>query len=432
MLSPSDFNNAVPQFTNGDYASNPINPQYIAEPDAVDYNKGAEPLQTLPAQWWNWFINRFTNRFNKVNVYVKNIFNELAQVLSIFNITPDGTEQTPTTSQLKTVFETCYPQYVKTVTTGTAVGCIPTVGTALGTTNNNILVTDSTGKLKPSGITVGTAAGCDATLFARKTEVDALYGNVTGCALAVNGAVGTATTFARSDHVHPIPNSIIDYNDASNQIRIGWRGSSLACCEIRAFTAYGAVDGKVVLKDVEECEFKKYLGTVCAAGLVYRCGYTNSQNFNFDVALVNGITCANSTLYTAAKCRLWFGHASGELSIVDGGCAVTGIVRACCFTGQAEKAHQVYYCSAGVYLCIYSCPTISNPLGYLCNPTDYNALLTPMDSTLRDILAINDGPTCTYIQRYIGTIIPSHGCIGYMTGGCISNTKINLQTLFVY
>ena len=208
MLSPSDFNNAVPQFTNGDYASNPINPQYIAEPGAEDYNRGTEPLQTLPAQWWNWFLNRFTNRFNKVNVYVKNIFNELAQVLSIFNITPDGTEATPTTSQLKTVFECYYPQYVKTaaslvgtettvnghplssnvtvtrsdlglgtsatVNTGTVAGCIPTVGTALGTTNNNILVTDSTGKLKPSGITVGTAAGCDATAFRSSTWTPAL------------------------------------------------------------------------------------------------------------------------------------------------------------------------------------------------------------------------------------------------------------------
>lgn len=185
MLSPSDFNNAVPQFTNGDYASNPINPQYIAEPDAENYNRGTEPLQTLPAQWWNWFLNRFTNRFNKVNVYVKNIFNELSQVLSIFNITPDGTEATPTTCQLKTIFECCYPEYVKTtaslvgtattvnghplssnvtvtrsdlglgtsatVNTGTAAGCIPTVGTALGTTDGQFLATDANGKLKPSG-----------------------------------------------------------------------------------------------------------------------------------------------------------------------------------------------------------------------------------------------------------------------------------------
>lgn len=199
MLSPSDFNNAVPQFTNGDYASNPINPQYIAEPDAVDYNRGAEPLQTLPAQWWNWFLNRFTNRFNKVNIYVKNIFNELTQLLSLVSETPSGTESTPTVGQMKDMFETKYPDYLKTTpalsntyvpqttrvnghelcenititcvacascngsgtafgtaatkNTGTAAGCIPIVGTALGTTNGQFIATDASGCLKPSGYT---------------------------------------------------------------------------------------------------------------------------------------------------------------------------------------------------------------------------------------------------------------------------------------
>lgn len=199
MFSPSDFNNAVPQFTNGDYASNPINPQYIAEPDAVDYNRGAEPLQTLPAQWWNWFLNKFTARFNKVNIYVKNIFNELTQLLSLVSVTPSGTEETPTVGQLKDMFETKYPDYLKTTpalsntyvpqttrvnghelcenititcvacascngsgtafgtastkNTGTAAGCIPIVGTTLGTTNGQFIATDASGCLKPSGYT---------------------------------------------------------------------------------------------------------------------------------------------------------------------------------------------------------------------------------------------------------------------------------------
>lgn len=165
MLSPADFNNAVPQFTNGTYASNPINPQYVNEPTSTEYNQGVEPLQTLPAQWWNWFINKFTGRFNKINTYVKNIFNELTELLSLGNITPDGTEATPTTCQLKDMFASCYPDYVKCCTTGTACGCIPVIGADLGNTNNNILVTDASGHLKPSGITVGTAAGCDASCF---------------------------------------------------------------------------------------------------------------------------------------------------------------------------------------------------------------------------------------------------------------------------
>lgn len=112
MLSPSDYNSAVPQFTNGNYAANPINPLYIEEPGSTDYNRGVEPLQTLPAQWWNWFANQFTLRFNKLNIYVKNIFNELAQLLSLMNITPDGTEGTPTIAQLKGAFQTEYPKYL--------------------------------------------------------------------------------------------------------------------------------------------------------------------------------------------------------------------------------------------------------------------------------------------------------------------------------
>ena len=114
MLKPSDFNNAVPQFSNGNYASNPINPQYVEEPSSTDYNRGTEPLQTLPAQWWNWFINKFTSRFNKVNIYVKNLFNELAQLLSLVNVTPDGTEGAVTDGQLKNAFEELYPDYINT------------------------------------------------------------------------------------------------------------------------------------------------------------------------------------------------------------------------------------------------------------------------------------------------------------------------------
>lgn len=253
MLSPSDYNNAVPQFTNGNYASNPLNPLYIEEPSSTDYNRGAEPLQTLPAQWWNWLMNQFTARFNKLNLYVKNIFNELSQLLSIGDITPDGTEASPTVTQIKDFFQTCYPDYMKTtsaiadtyvpkttmvnghalsenvtvtrsdlglgtsatVNTGTEAGCIPTVGTALGTTNGQFLATDSSGNLKPSGYTAscfrsstwvptcvacagagptgtafGTAAYCAATAFRASTW--------TPTCVACAGANGSGTAFGAS------------------------------------------------------------------------------------------------------------------------------------------------------------------------------------------------------------------------------------------
>lgn len=112
MLSPTDFNNAVPQFTNGVYASNPINPQYVEEPGAVDYNRGTEPLQTLPAQWWNWFGKGFTSRFNKLNIYVKNLFEELKSIMLLCDMSPSGTEANPTNTQLFTLFGSEYPKFL--------------------------------------------------------------------------------------------------------------------------------------------------------------------------------------------------------------------------------------------------------------------------------------------------------------------------------
>lgn len=275
MLKPSDFNNAVPQFQNGNYASNPVNPQYIAEPSSTEYNRGAEPLQTLPAQWWNWFMNKFTSRFNKVNIYVKNIFNELSELLGVVQLSPDGTEGSPTISQLKTMFCSCYPNFIRdssaiadtyvkqtttvnghalsgdvsvtrddlglgtvaTLNTGTASGCVPLVGSAMGTTNNNIVVTDVNGKLKPSGTVIGSAAGYDCSCFRPST----------------------------------------------------WTPSSVTC-----------------------------------ASTISRTGYTDA--YNFDILLTNGSSTANGTTpYVSNKCRLQF-------------CSTTGVLSAVCFNGLATRA----------------------------------------------------------------------------------------------
>ena len=112
MFSPSDYNDAVPQFSNGNYANEPLNPIYVEEPDDVNYKRGAEPLQTLPVQWWNWLWNKTTAKLNNLNIYVKNIFNELAGLLSLVKVTPDATEEKVTTEQLKDMFATKYPQYL--------------------------------------------------------------------------------------------------------------------------------------------------------------------------------------------------------------------------------------------------------------------------------------------------------------------------------
>ena len=65
---------------------------------------------------------------------------------------------------------------------------------------NKVMVRDYCGRAQVAA----PATACD---IARKQEIDNLYGNTVGTALGT-AAVGTATTFARSDHVHPISNCI--------------------------------------------------------------------------------------------------------------------------------------------------------------------------------------------------------------------------------
>ena len=90
--------------------------------------------------------------------------------------------------------------------------------------------------------------------IARKAEVTALYGNTVGTALETNGSVGTATTFARSDHVHPIPYCIHTSSDSS-----AWF----------VFTKYNTCSDQRYYMDVSDC---------CAGTSRYgiRVAYANS------------------------------------------------------------------------------------------------------------------------------------------------------------
>ena len=367
MLSPSDFNNAVPQFTNGNYASNPINPQYIAEPDAESYNRGTEPLQTLPAQWWNWFLNKFTARFNKVNIYVKNIFNELAQVLSIFNITPDGTEQTPTTSQLKTVFETCYPQYVK----------------------------------------------------------NDLYGNTVGTALGT-AAVGTCTTFARSDHVHPVTGLATICVDSANCPGIGVAGDYSTfvrtteygfvpyCIDTTNGYGYLGVNGwpfkEVHSKNFYGTLFGNVCGNASSATTVNRYSYP-ANDYEFDLALLDSYTCSNNaTTYVGSNCRATFNTLSGVLSASSFSGTVTGTIWA---------SQRIFSCASEVEAQLLE--VLSDNYGYV---TRLRMGLTPNKPGFRSAyLAIgcNDQGTAFdrfyFVQGQGGDVITS-ATIGSQSVAC--------------
>ena len=83
-------------------------------------------------------------------------------------------------------------------TAGSAAGNVPEVGTALGTTNNNIVVTDAAGKLKPSGTTIGSAAGKTAGSAVGNVPVVGTALGTTNNNILVIGADGKLKPFGKT------------------------------------------------------------------------------------------------------------------------------------------------------------------------------------------------------------------------------------------
>ena len=75
---------------------------------------------------------------------------------------------------------------------------MPVVGTALGTTNNNIVVTDTSGQLKPSGTTIGSAAGKTAGSAAGNVPVVGTALGTTNNNIVVTDASGQVKPFGKT------------------------------------------------------------------------------------------------------------------------------------------------------------------------------------------------------------------------------------------
>lgn len=154
-----------------------------AQPDVAKYAAGFQQADVLPAEWLNWAWNKNTVGITDLNKGLKSVEDEIIAVLTAASITP--AEATPgqlksaidiiiqsKTGVLSSLATTAKDNLVAALneiknglgtasakTVGTAAGNVPEVGTALGSTNNNIVVTDASGKLKPSGTVIGSAAG---------------------------------------------------------------------------------------------------------------------------------------------------------------------------------------------------------------------------------------------------------------------------------
>lgn len=74
---------------------------YIEPPTSTQFHSGVEPEMTLPAAWWNYFVNLFTNTNIKTKEDITAILAELNNALITMGITPDP----EASNQLATLFQ---------------------------------------------------------------------------------------------------------------------------------------------------------------------------------------------------------------------------------------------------------------------------------------------------------------------------------------
>ena len=176
------------------------------------------------------------------------------------------------------------------ITTGSAAGNVPLVGTALGTTNNNIVVTDTNGKLKPSGTTLGSAAGKTAGSAADNVPL-----------------IGTALGTTNNNIVVTDANGKLKPSGTTLKSAAGKTAGSAAGNVPLVGTALGTTDNNVAVTDTNG-KLKPY-GKTAAQLMSYGVFVNTSGTISSNVATFTIETPTGLTLEAGTILRCTFQYA---------------------------------------------------------------------------------------------------------------------------
>lgn len=291
MVTDSEVSNAVPQMKS--YATSATGQQYTVEPGQSDSENGVAPLDLLPAQWWNYFISKFTNLENNMRLFFANLSTEMdnlakamdaqssvtgvatnndlatafgkfkeaftlsadmitgtlsQDVLPIVNVAHGGTGRDTLTSNA--VLTGNGTGNVNMVTTAAgalyadATNGVPKFGTlpvsrgGTGNTTADTTPTLNSTRMCTSGGIYAALAGKQATMTASTTTTDVAFDT---------SSAGTATTYSKGDHKHKIATaSAVDIGgasavDSTNGITVGSSGAGTNASAARSNHTHAVV-----------------------------------------------------------------------------------------------------------------------------------------------------------------------------------------------
>lgn len=277
------------------------------------------------------------------------------------NLTTSARTAIGAINELKQTYDCCISTIntcTSTLNTGKApvahASSATTYGVGSATDYGHVRLSDTFAS-RVGGVAEGVAASQKALYDMYTCITSAGYvtlGNTAGCALGTASA-GSASTAARSDHVHPLPSCVAD-KYGSVPIGIGYACPGLTCAQITNLAAYSTsyTSGCTVIKDVNKATVQCWLGlgtaAYCAAGCfrastwtpsVVDCSKQLAAHDNSAVYLVAeggneiNIKTGNSNVWA------WLNYRGGICGIKVGlgtGDGKIGDVQARCFCGNVS------------------------------------------------------------------------------------------------
>lgn len=189
--------------------------QYLTGPDVAAQAAGTVPLDTLPADWWNWLWQQITIRINETSQAVESIHTEILSVLQAASITPSEVSTSDLLNAIKAI--------TRTVGSGDIAGAVKS------STQSGYVAIDSGGYMSPNGMGIPTSLNTTA-----KQIVE-----------AINEVLASLNTYktATNDSITGLTNSKAPTNHASSATTYG-TGSGTNYGHVKLSDATNGTEGE--------------------------------------------------------------------------------------------------------------------------------------------------------------------------------------------
>lgn len=263
--------------------------QYLTGPDKAAQAAGTVPLDTLPADWWNWLWQQVTKRINEASQAVESIHTEILSVLQAASITPTEVSTNDLLNAIKAITRT--------------VGSGDTAGAVKSSAKSGYVAIDSDGYMSPNGMGIPTTLNTTA-----KQIVE-----------AINEVLASLDTYktATNDSITGLTNSKAPTSHASSATTYG--------------TGSGTSYGHVKLSDSTSSTSGVASGTAATPAAVKAVNDSLATNVSSLTSAINGkapkMHASDTPSYGVGTDTQW-GHvklsdSTGSTSGVSAGTAAT-------------------------------------------------------------------------------------------------------------